>query len=346
MTSSFALRLAESHWMPDGLARLGIRHLCRKRLQEESVHDVELAGASYQRLLDALRDSPLAIATDKANKQHYELPTSFFQTVLGPRLKYSGSFFRADASLAEAEEYSLACYAERAQLRDGLDILELGCGWGSLTLWMAERFPQARITAVSNSRTQRMHIMAQAEARGLGNLTVLTEDVNHLKFEQGCFDRVVSVEMFEHVRNYQALFGMIASWLRDDGLLWCHVFCHRFQHYAFEINGEDDWMSAHFFTGGLMPALSTFSHFQDDLRLEETWQWSGQHYEKTANAWLTNMDAHRTSLLPVFQSIYGDAAGIWWQRWRLFFMACAELFGHDQGREWLIAHYRFSKRPS
>lgn len=342
--TTLAFRLAESPWLPDPIARLGIRHLCRKRLEEEAVSDIEQAGRRYQRLLDSLRQSPLAVATDKANEQHYELPTEFFQAVLGPRLKYSGSFFQEGATLAEAEEYSLACYAERAQLRDGLDILELGCGWGSFTLWMAEHFPQARITAVSNSHSQRRHILAQAEALGLRNLTVLTEDVNVLQFEPGRFDRVVSVEMFEHVRNYQTLFRKIAGWLRDDGLLWCHVFCHRFQHYAFEVNGDDDWMSAYFFTGGLMPAISTFSHFQDDLKLEETWQWSGQHYEKTANAWLANMDAHRAILAPVFRATYGEAADIWWQRWRLFFMACAELFGYDQGREWMIGHYRFSKR--
>lgn len=344
MIQSLAFKLAESPWLPDGVARQGIRHLCRKRLREESVNDVEQAGARYQQLLRTLRQSPLAVATDKANEQHYELPTAFFQAVLGPRLKYSGSFFNPGDSLADAEERSLACYAERAQLADGQRILELGCGWGSLTLWMAEHFPQAQITAVSNSHSQRQYITAQAEARGLRNLAVITCDVNMLAFSDASFDRVVSVEMFEHVRNYHTLFARIASWLTDDGMLWCHVFCHRFLHYPFEIHGDDDWMSAYFFTGGLMPAFSTFSHFQDHLKLEETWQWSGRHYQQTANAWLSNMDRQYTALRPVFAATYGDQASIWWQRWRLFFMACAELFGYDDGSQWIIAHYRFSKR--
>lgn len=344
MIQNLAFKLAESPWLPDALARRGIRHLCRKRLQEEAVDRVEEAGARYQDVLASLRQSALAVATDKANEQHYELPTAFFQAVLGPRLKYSASFFEPGATLAEAEEYSLACYAERAQLADGQHILELGCGWGSFTLWMAEHFPNARITAVSNSATQRQHITAQAAARGLSNLEVITCDVNVLDFEASSFDRVVSVEMFEHVRNYRVLFEKIATWLRADGMLWCHVFCHRFQHYPFEVRGDDDWMSAYFFTGGLMPAFSTFSHFQDHLKLEQTWQWSGQHYEKTANAWLDNMDRQKQALLPVFAATYGDQAGIWWQRWRLFFMACAELFGYDEGGQWIVGHYRFSKR--
>jgi len=344
MMHDFAFKLAESRWLPDTIARQGIRYLCTQRLREEQVDDIEQAGRRYQALLDQLKESRLALATDKANEQHYELPTAFFQAVLGPRLKYSGSFFKDHATLADAETESLQTYALRAHLTNGLRILELGCGWGSFTLWMAEHFPLSEITAVSNSHSQRAYITQQAEARGLTNLTVITQDVNVLEFDDARFDRVVSVEMFEHVRNYQQLFEKIARWLTADGMLWCHIFCHRFQHYAFEIQRPDDWMSTYFFTGGLMPAFSTFSHFQDHLKLEETWQWSGQHYEKTANAWLANMDLHHVGLAPIFKTTYGADAGIWWQRWRLFFMACAELFGYEQGRQWIIGHYRFSKR--
>jgi cyclopropane-fatty-acyl-phospholipid synthase len=344
MKQPLSITLAESPFLPDKIARAGIRHLCQKRLNQEFSDDVERAAERYQQVLNDLRSSQLAIETDKANAQHYELPTAFFQAVLGPRLKYSASFFTDGDNLATAENQSLKIYSERAKLNDGQHILELGCGWGSFTLWMAEKYPTASITAVSNSNSQRLHIMAQAEAKGFKNVNVITQDVNQLTFAEGSFDRVVSVEMFEHVRNYEQLFKNISRWLKNDGLLWCHIFCHRFLQYPFEVQDEDDWMSAHFFTGGMMPAISTFSHFQNDLSLEQAWQWSGQHYEKTSNAWLENMDKNKKKLKPIFKEIYGKDARIWWQRWRLFFMACAELFGYDQGNQWLVGHYRFVKR--
>ncbi len=344
MNQPLTITIAESPWIPDSIARAGIRKLCQKRLNQEFYYDVEHASKRYQQVLENLKNSQLAIETEKANEQHYELPTAFFQAVLGPRLKYSASFFEVGDDLAAAENRSLQIYSERAQLKDGLQILELGCGWGSFTLWMAEKYPSATITAVSNSNSQRLHIMAQAKAKGFTNVTVITQDVNQLTFSEATFHRVVSVEMFEHVRNYAQLFKHIAHWLKEDGILWCHIFCHRFLQYPFEVNEEDDWMSAHFFSGGLMPAISTFSHFQDHLRLDQEWQWSGQHYEKTSNAWLKNMDKNQKQLTPIFEQIYGKDARIWWQRWRLFFMACAELFGYEQGNQWLIGHYRFTKR--
>ncbi|TCB04931.1 class I SAM-dependent methyltransferase, partial [Acinetobacter sp. ANC 4641] len=249
-------------------------------------------------------------------------------------------------TLDQAENYSLQLYSQRAQLKDGQTILELGCGWGSFTLWMAERYPNAHITAVSNSKTQRKHILEQAKVLGLTNIDVLTCDVNVLELTSNHFDRVVSVEMFEHVRNYQQLFEKIHGWLKADGLLWCHIFCHRFLHYPFEIKSEYDWMSRYFFTGGLMPSASTFLHFQEHLELSQHWQWSGQHYEKTANAWLSNMDAQETELRPIFEQVYGKDADAWWQRWRIFFMACAELFGFEQGQEWVIGHFLFQNKSS
>lgn len=342
-----SLKLVESGLVPDQAIRAAIRALSKKRLIQEGRYDPEQAAQRYMDVLNTLKHSKIAIETDKANEQHYELPTEFFQAALGKRLKYSACYFpTAKTTLDEAEEFALQIYCERAQLKDGQQILELGCGWGSFTLWMAERYPNASIKGVSNSATQRQHILAQAKQRGLNNIEILTCDVNVLELEKGQFDRVVSVEMFEHVRNYQRLFEKIQTWLKDDGLLWCHIFCHRFLHYPFEIKNEYDWMSKYFFTGGLMPSVSTFLHFQDHLELSQQWQWSGEHYERTANAWLENMDAHETELKPLFEKIYAQDADAWWQRWRIFFMACAELFGFDQGQEWVVGHYLFKKKAA
>jgi cyclopropane-fatty-acyl-phospholipid synthase len=340
-----SLKLVESGLVPDQAIRAAIRALSKKRLIQEGRYDPEQGAQRYMDVLQMLKHSEIAIETDKANEQHYELPTAFFQAVLGKRLKYSACFFPHDrTSLDEAEEFALQIYSDRAQLNDGQHILELGCGWGSFTLWMAERYPNAKITGVSNSATQRQYILAEAEQRGLNNVEIITCDVNVLGLKQGSFDRVVSVEMFEHVRNYQKLFEKIQSWLKVDGLLWCHIFCHRFLHYPFEIQSEYDWMSRYFFTGGLMPASSTFLHFQEHLELSKHWQWSGTHYEKTANAWLENMDRNAEQLKPLFEQVYMQDADAWWQRWRIFFMACAELFGFEQGQEWVVGHFLFKKK--
>ncbi|MCH7383113.1 cyclopropane-fatty-acyl-phospholipid synthase family protein [Acinetobacter dispersus] len=340
-----SLKLVESGLVPDQAIRAAIRALSKKRLIQEGRYDPEQGAQRYMDVLNMLKHSQIAIETDKANEQHYELPTAFFEAVLGKRLKYSACFFPHDRTeLDEAEEFALQIYSDRAQLNDGQHILELGCGWGSFTLWMAERYPNAKITAVSNSATQRQHILSKAEKYGLMNIDVITCDVNVLELQQNTFDRVVSVEMFEHVRNYQKLFEKIQSWLKEDGLLWCHIFCHRFLHYPFEIKSEYDWMSRYFFTGGLMPASSTFLHFQQHLELSQHWQWSGTHYEKTANAWLENMDRNAEQLKPLFEEVYAQDAAAWWQRWRIFFMACAELFGFEQGQEWIVGHFLFKKK--
>ncbi|MEB6677345.1 SAM-dependent methyltransferase [Acinetobacter haemolyticus] len=337
-----SLKLVETGIVPDQAIRAAIRALSKKRLIQEGRYDPEQSAQRYMDVLAMLKQSDIAIATDIANEQHYELPTAFFQAVLGKRLKYSACYFPHEkTSLNDAEEFALQLYCERAQLHDGQDILELGCGWGSLTLWMAERYPNAKITAVSNSATQREHILSQASTRKLNNIEVLTCDVNVLELDSDRFDRVVSVEMFEHVRNYEKLFEKIHRWLKADGLLWCHIFCHRFMHYPFEIKSEYDWMSKYFFSGGLMPATSTFLHFQQHLELSQQWQWAGSHYEKTANAWLENMDRQQQYLKPIFERVYGKDAAAWWQRWRIFFMACAELFGFEQGQEWVIGHFLF-----
>ncbi|PRH82692.1 SAM-dependent methyltransferase [Arenimonas caeni] len=337
--------LCERGLVPDALTRFGIRRLCVQRLREEGVDDLDLADGCFRDLLGQLRDSPIAIETDAANEQHYEVPARFFELCLGRRLKYSSAFYATGReTLDEAEDAMLALYGERAELADGQHILELGCGWGSLTLWMAERFPNARITGVSNSRSQREHILAQAARRGLGNVQILTCDVNRLELPAESFDRVVSIEMFEHMRNYRRLLGNIAGWLRPGGKLFVHIFAHRFLMYPFLTEGEDNWMGRHFFTGGLMPSADTLLHFQEDLRLEQRWLLPGTHYQRTANHWLENQDRNREEVLEVLAATYGaDQAARWHQRWRMFWMACAELFGYEGGRQWLVAHYRFSK---
>ena len=340
-----SLKLVESGLIPDQAIRAVIRSLSKKRLIQEGRYDPELGSQRYMDVVNMLKRSEIAIETEKANEQHYELPTAFFQSVLGKHLKYSASLFTdAQTSLDEAEALALACYCERAKLKDGQHILEIGCGWGSLSLWMAEHYPNASITVVSNSATQREYIQEQAKLRQYNHLKVITCDVNVLELESSAYDRVVSVEMFEHVRNYQKLFEKINLWLTPDGLLCCQIFCHRFLHYPFEIKNEYDWMSKYFFSGGLMPSASTFLHFQDHLQLEQHWQWSGKQYERTANAWLENMDRQHQSLKPLFEQTYGKDAAIWWQRWRIFFMACAELFGFEQGQEWVIGHFLFCKK--
>ena len=330
-------RIVESGLVPEPVLRAAIRGICALRLREERGRD---EGA----LLAELRAGEVAVATDAANAQHYEVPAGFFARVLGPHMKYSSCYWpEGTHTLAEAEARMLELTAERAGLADGQDVLDLGCGWGSLSLWAAARFPDSRITAVSNSRSQRAFIEATAARRGLGNLTVRTADVRALELPAHSFDRVVSIEMFEHMRNYALLLRRIASWLRPDGALFVHVFAHRRHAYPFEDRGASDWMAREFFTGGLMPSVRLLRHFQDDLAITGEWQLPGIHYARTAEAWLENLVMHRDDLVAVL----GNARR--YQRWRVFFLACAELFGYAGGTEWLVAHYRFrppSRTPS
>ncbi len=336
------LGMAERGLLPDAVVRLGVRRLCAQRLSDERIGGIQMQSQRMTQRLSDLRHSPLALHTDAANRQHYELPAAFFKECLGARLKYSCCYYPSGReTLDEAEEAMLELYAERARLADGLDILELGCGWGSLTLWMAQRYRHSRITAVSNSHGQREHILTRCRELGLNNVRVITCDVNRLELDHTAFDRCVSVEMFEHMRNYDILMRRIARWLRPGGSLFVHIFCHRTLLYPFEVDGEDDWMGRHFFTGGLMPAADTLLHFQQALRLDERWMMGGEHYERTANHWLANHDARRDAVMGHLRQAYGDAAALWNQRWRMFWMACAELFGYRGGEEWQVAHYRF-----
>ena len=338
------LGLAERGLLPDAAVRHGIRRMCAQRLVEEAVGGADAQSHRFSQRIAMLRESPLAIHVDAANRQHYELPPAFFQQCLGPRLKYSSCYYpTGNETLAQAEDAMLALYCERAELVDGQDILELGCGWGSLTLWMAERYPHSRITAVSNSRPQREHIEARCRERGLANVRVLTCDVNHLELVEAHFDRCVSIEMFEHMRNYDALLARIGGWLRPGGKLFVHIFCHRTLLYPFETEGSDNWMGRHFFTGGLMPSADTLAFFQRNLRLDQRWLLDGRHYQRTANHWLQAQDAQRDAVMPILREAYGDAATLWCQRWRMFWMACAEMFGYADGQQWMVAHYRFNR---
>ena len=287
----------------------------------------------------------MAIATDQANEQHYELPTDFFRKVLGPHMKYSSGYWdtgSTDLQTSEARMLKLSC--ERAELENGHRILELGCGWGSLTLWMAKEYPDAQITAISNSKTQKIYIDSQAAERGLTNIEVKT--VNMISYEgegESIFDRVVSVEMFEHMKNYDKLLSRISSWLKPEGKLFVHIFTHREYAYHYEAKDESDWMARYFFTGGQMPSDDLLLYFQDKLSIEDHWQISGEHYQKTSEAWLTRMDESSDELKPLIAETYGEAdAKQWWVWWRCFFMACAELWGFQEGQEWIVSHYRFT----
>ena len=321
--------------LPDPVTLAGINFLCgrtRKKLARQP--DVEAAFAA------AMGAYPIAIHTDDANAQHYEVPAAFFDMCLGPRRKYSCCYYVGpETTIAEAEEAALAQTVEHARLEDGQHILELGCGWGSLSLYMAARYPHARITAVSNSHSQRRHIEQLAAAQGSTNLTVVTCDMNDFSADAR-FDRVVSVEMFEHMSNWEALLGKVKRWLKPDGYLFVHIFTHDKASYRFDHADKADWIAQHFFTGGIMPSHGLIRHFPSLFAVEQEWRWSGGHYARTAFDWLARFDANRPAIAQILRDTYGKDARLWERRWRLFFLATAGLFGHKGGVPWAVSHYR------
>jgi cyclopropane-fatty-acyl-phospholipid synthase len=340
--SSTVLDWTERGLVPDSVIRAGIRRLCRQRLIDIKAQDIEVSGQMTEAFIDYMNGSDVALVPEIANEQHYELPPEFFSIVLGHHAKYSCCYWGAGAqTLDHAEADALRISCRRADIRNGMTVLDLGCGWGSLSLWIAGHFPACKVTSVSNSKPQGEHIRKIARERGLSNIEVITADMNDFR-ASGRYDRIVSVEMFEHMRNYRELFSRLGQWLEPEGKFFMHIFCHRNTPYEFLDDGPSDWMGRHFFSGGIMPSDDLPLRFQEHLNLLRRDRWDGKHYEKTANAWLANMDSKKDQIMPILAGTYGEAdSERWFQRWRIFFMACAELFGYDNGREWFVSHYLF-----
>ena len=342
-----AIQLVEKGLVPKPLIRRGIRRLLDDRLQEQR----SLYAADHEAALgdwvERMRTDEVALDPEAANEQHYEVPAGFFELALGKRLKYSSAYYPTpDTTLDEAEEAMLALTCERALLHDGQQVLELGCGWGSLTLWMAEKYPNSTITGVSNSASQREHILARAKERGLNNVNILTRDMNRFEIDER-FDRIVSVEMFEHMRNWEVLLGRVSNWLAPGGSVFLHVFAHKSYAYPFEVRDESDWMSRYFFTGGFMPTIGLIERLDVPLQVAERWVVSGEHYARTSEDWLRNMERRKSEVMPVLSDAYGNEdAELWFHRWRVFFLACAELFAYDDGNEWIVLHQRLEPKGS
>ena len=339
-----AVNWTETGLVPDSVIRAGIRRLLESKRKEIRAGDVEYTATVVNDFVAMMDTSPVALVPELANEQHYEVPANFFAAVMGQHLKYSCCYWPEGVeTLTAAEQAALKVTCERAGIANGMRVLDLGCGWGSLSLWMAEHYPRAQIVSVSNSASQREFITTQASSRGLDNIDVHVCDMNDFE-APGTFDRIVSVEMFEHMRNYGELFERINSWLNPAGRFFMHIFCHRSTPYEFIDRGPTDWMSRFFFSGGIMPSADLPLRFASHLQIDKRWHWNGRHYARTCNAWLDKMDANKATIIPAFRQCYGEEnASLWWQRWRIFFMACAELFDYRGGTEWYVGHYLFRK---
>lgn len=333
----FFVRGMEKGYVPDPVIRFGIRNLLKQRLKDMKSQDLD----SHAKIL---KDSPLAIMTKQANEQHYEVPTEFYELCLGQHKKYSSCYWDENTQeLEQAEQKALDISIERAEIKDGMRILELGCGWGSLSLELARRFPNSPVTVVSNSATQKQFIDSQAHKRGLKNLTVLTRDLGkeeNYNFGDEKFDRVMSIEMMEHLRNYEKFFSLVVKSMKPDAKFFIHIFTHKTTPYFFETEGEDNWMGKYFFSGGQMPARDLFDQFNQHLNVSKKWDWNGTHYQKTLEAWLLKMDQNEEQVRALFKQAYGaENVELWVNRWRVFYMACSELFGFNKGEEWAVTHY-------
>ncbi len=338
------INYAERGLLPDKLIKLGIKKLCKDRLNWAQQIGSENLEQFHQDFVEELKISPIALIPKIVNEQHYEVPASFFEIVLGQNLKYSSALWKKGVeTLDDAEQKMLDLTFDRAQIENGMNVLELGCGWGSLTCYMAKKLPDSKIVAVSNSRDQRLFIENKCKQEQISNIKVITADMNDFTIADK-FDRVISIEMFEHMRNYHKLLEKINSFLQPSGKLFVHIFTHKEMVYPFEDSGDGDWMAREFFSGGIMPSHRLLLYFQEHLKIEKTWRVSGLHYSKTSKAWLENMDKNKFKLMPIISKNYGiKNTNIWFQRWRIFFMACEELFGLYNGTEWGVSHYLFKK---
>lgn len=341
---SRAVSWTELGLVPDSIVRAGIRRLLENKRREIKAGDLEFAANETNQFVAMMNASPIALLTDVANEQHYEVPAAFFAEVMGDHLKYSCGYWPSGVTtLTESESAALLLTVARAEIENDMQVLDLGCGWGSLSLWIAEHYPECSVTSVSNSSSQREFIMGQARERGLNNIRVIVQDMNDFVTEDR-FDRIVSVEMFEHMHNYGELFNSISRWLAPDGKFFMHIFCHRSTPYEFIDKGPGDWMSRYFFSGGIMPSADLPLRFSDHLSIDKRWHWNGKHYAKTCDAWLARMDSNKDRIMPILADCYGaGAAPLWWQRWRIFFMSCSELFAYERGNEWYVGHYLFKK---
>jgi len=342
---AFVYELIATDTVPDFILRTGIAIMLSRKIAEETKPSIVEQQTHTMAMVNELKGMPIAIETDAANEQHYQVNSDFFKLCLGKRMKYSCAFYESESDgLDTAEENMLALTVARAQIQNGQKILELGCGWGSLTLYMAERFPDCEIVAVSNSSSQRQYIEGVCLERKIKNVKVITADMNSFDFDDQV-DRVVSVEMFEHMKNYQLLMKKISLWLKPEGLLFVHIFTHKTLCYHYQDKDGTDWMTRNFFAGGIMPSNDLLLYFQDDLKIVDHWLVSGEHYRRTANDWLKNMDRNRENIMPILACSYGSSDSLrWWCFWRLFFIACAELWGYEEGQQWMVSHYLFKRR--